>query len=127
MVNNKYFPSDYEEFIYVSRYSKWVEEWNRRERWEETVSRYITQITKTINSQGSNVSKELLHRIKESILNFRVVPSMRALMTSGKALDRDSTCGYNCAYSPVDDVKVFDEAMFILLCGTGMGFSVENK
>ena len=127
MVNNKYFPSDYEEFIYVSRYSKWVEEWNRRERWEETVSRYITQITKTINSQGSNVSKELLYRIKESILNFRVVPSMRALMTSGKALDRDSTCGYNCAYSPVDDVKVFDEAMFILLCGTGMGFSVENK
>ena len=115
-------PTDYQAFIHTSRYARWVEEENRRESWPETVNRYITNVVKPLSS-GSKVTKQL----EEAILNLDVMPSMRSLMTAGAAANRDNTCMYNCSYLPVDDVKSFDEAMFILLCGTGVGFSVERQ
>lgn len=119
---SNYFPSPYEEFIYTSRYSRWLDTENRRESWSETVDRYLSFIL-----ANKPVSSDLREEIREAILTFQVMPSMRALMTAGPALERDNTCGYNCSYLPVDDVKAFDEAMFILLCGTGVGFSVERQ
>ena len=115
-------PTDYQAFIHTSRYARWIEEENRRESWPETVNRYITNVVKPLSS-GSKVTKQL----EEAILNLDVMPSMRSLMTAGAAANRDNTCMYNCSYLPVDDVKSFDEAMFILLCGTGVGFSVERQ
>ena len=127
-MNNQYFPTDYEEFIYKSRYSRWLPEQGRREDWPETVDRYVNFITGSIEEKhGYKLESTLVERIRSAILKFEVMPSMRALMTAGKALDRDNTAGYNCSYLPVDDPKAFDEAMFILLCGTGVGFSVEEK
>jgi ribonucleoside-triphosphate reductase (thioredoxin) len=119
---NNYLPTDYQAFIHTSRYSRWLPEENRRENWGETVSRYISNVV-------VNVTRDeiVVNDIEEAILNLDVMPSMRAMMTSGPALERDNTCAYNCSYLPVDDPKAFDEAMFILLCGTGVGFSVERQ
>ena len=115
-------PTDYQNFIAVSRYARWIAEENRRETWTETVSRYMDYLCSKINID--NATKGYLW---EAIHSLQVMPSMRALMTAGVALDRDNTAGYNCAYLPVDDPKSFDEAMYILLCGTGVGFSVERQ
>ena len=120
MISNQ-LPTDYQTFIATSRYARWLEDENRRETWGETVQRYINYIAKT------GLPKEELDELEEAILNLEVMPSMRALMTAGPAADRDNTCIYNCSYLPVDDMRAFDEAMFILLCGTGVGFSVERQ
>ena len=114
-------PTDYQSFIHQSRYAKYVDG-KGRESWAETVGRYIDNVVrpKLGNDSWSN-------EIEQAILGLDVMPSMRAMMTSGPALDRDNTAGYNCSYLPVDDPKSFDEAMFILLCGTGVGFSVERQ
>ena len=115
----------YREYIAASRYARFVDEKGRRETWPETVSRFTDYIfTRTPKIPQDSELKETLYN---AILNHEVMPSMRAVMTSGKAADRDNTCIYNCSYLPIDDVKSFDEAMFILLCGTGVGFSVESK
>ena len=91
-------------------------------------SRYFDFVSKHLqNEQNYTMSAELRKELQDAITNFEVMPSMRALMTAGKALDRDNTAGYNCSYLPVDDPKCFDEAMFILLNGTGVGFSVERQ
>lgn len=118
--------NDYEKFIAISRYARWLPEEERRETWEETVARYILEVAAPAlkDHEENNV---ILMELEEAILNREVMPSMRAMMTAGKALNRDNTCGYNCSYLPVDDPKSFDEAMFILLCGTGVGFSVERQ
>ena len=113
--------NDYQKFIAVSRYARWMDKENRRETWEETVKRYVDYITEKV--KGSLPKKQIL----DAIVNLEVMPSMRALMTAGSALERDNTAGYNCSYLPVDDPKSFDEAMYILLCGTGVGFSVERQ
>jgi ribonucleoside-diphosphate reductase alpha chain len=115
----------YREYIGMSRYARYIDDKGRRETWEETVQRFIDYIfdrTPAI-SQDKETKKELFN----AILNHELMPSMRALMTAGKSADRDNTCIYNCSYLPVDDPKSFDEAMFILLCGTGVGFSVESR
>ena len=114
-------PTDYQSFIHQSRYAKYVDG-KGRESWAETVGRYMDNVVrpKLGNDSWSN-------EIEQAILSLDVMPSMRAMMTSGPALDRDNTAGYNCSYLPVDDPKSFDEAMFILLCGTGVGFSVERQ
>jgi ribonucleoside-triphosphate reductase (thioredoxin) len=119
---NNYLPTDYQNFIATSRYARWLDKENRRENWGETVSRYISNVV-------VNVTRDeiIVNDIEEAILSLDVMPSMRAMMTSGPALERDNTCAYNCSYLPVDDPKAFDEAMFILLCGTGVGFSVERQ
>jgi len=119
---NNYLPTDYQAFIHTSRYARWLEKEQRRETWAETVQRYMDNVVIPVMGEDSFVKQ-----IEESILNLEVMPSMRAMMTAGKALDRDNTSGYNCSYLPVDDPKSFDEAMFILLCGTGVGFSVERQ
>tara|TARA_R110000772_G_scaffold29180_2_gene73109 strand:+ start:145 stop:2046 length:1902 start_codon:yes stop_codon:yes gene_type:complete len=118
---NNYLPTDYQAFIHTSRYARWLEDEGRRESWSETVDRYMGNVV------GYDIDHKVYNEIRESILSLEVMPSMRALMTAGKALERDNTAGYNCSYLPVDDPKSFDEAMFILLCGTGVGFSVERQ
>ena len=110
---------NYQSYIHKSRYARYLDDKQRRENWEETVDRYITEIVAPkINSTDE---------IRKAILNMEVMPSMRAMMTAGKAAQRDNTCIYNCSYLPIDDPRSFDEAMFILMCGTGVGFSVEKK
>ena len=116
---DNYLPTPYQQFIAKSRYARWLEDEGRRETWSETVSRYMENVVK--------ISGPEAFEIEEAILNLDVMPSMRAMMTAGVALDRDNTSGYNCSYLPIDDPKSFDEAMFILLCGTGVGFSVERQ
>ena len=113
--------NDYQKFIAVSRYARWMDEENRRETWEETVQRYVDYITEKV--KGHLPKPQII----DAITKLEVMPSMRALMTAGSALERDNTAGYNCSYLPVDDPKAFDEAMYILLCGTGVGFSVERQ
>ena len=122
MLNN-YLPSDYQTFIATSRYARWIEDKGRRETWVETVQRY----TDYLHSKGINLTGQDWDDIEGAILELEVMPSMRALMTAGVAADRDNTCIYNCSYVAVDDPRAFDEAMFILLCGTGVGFSVERQ
>ena len=121
-MSNNHLPTDYQAFIHTSRYARWLEEENRRETWAETVSRYLTKVV-----VPKTRDEIVVGDIEEAILGLEIMPSMRALMTAGPALDRDNTAGYNCSYLPVDDPKSFDEAMFILLCGTGVGFSVERQ
>lgn len=115
--------NQYQEYIHKSRYAKYLPEQGRREDWNETVQRYVDYIF----ARNEKLPTDLKQDIYNAIHGMHIMPSMRAMMTSGKAADRDNTCIYNCSYLPVDDVKSFDEAMFILLCGTGVGFSVESK
>jgi ribonucleoside-triphosphate reductase (thioredoxin) len=117
-----YLPTDYQTFIATSRYARWLEDKKRRENWGETVSRYIENVVAKVTRD-----EVVLDEVEQAILNLEVMPSMRSVMTAGPAADRDNTCMYNCSFLPVDDVKSFDEAMFILLCGTGVGFSVERQ
>ncbi len=115
----------YQEYIAASRYARYIDDKGRREQWSETVWRFVDYIFSRTPAITAN--KELKDEIYDAIYNLKVMPSMRAMMTAGKSADRDNTCIYNCSYLPVDDPKSFDEAMFILLCGTGVGFSVESK
>ena len=120
---DNYLPSDYQSFIHKSRYARWLDDEGRRETWAETVGRYMDNLVKPVLGDYPDQIKE----IEESILSLNVMPSMRALMTAGPAMARDNTAGYNCSYLEVDTPVAFDEAMFILLCGTGVGFSVERQ
>lgn len=113
--------NDYMRFIALSRYARWLPDEGRRETWDETVDRYM------VNIVGDKVDDVTYGQIRSAIINLEVMPSMRAMMTAGPAANRDNTCIFNCSYLPVDDPKSFDEAMFILLCGTGVGFSVERQ
>jgi ribonucleoside-diphosphate reductase alpha chain len=115
----------YQEYIAASRYARFVDDKKRRENWGETVDRYVNYIFNRTPAITDNT--ELKTELRSAIYNLELMPSMRAVMTAGKSADRDNTCVYNCSYLPVDDPKSFDEAMFILLCGTGVGFSVESK
>ena len=118
----------YQSYIHKSKYARYIPELNRREHWDETVSRYIDFIENSLlEKQKYTLSKELKEELKSAIVNLEIMPSMRALMTAGKALERDNTAGYNCSYLPVDDPKAFDECMHILMNGTGVGFSVERQ
>ena len=116
-------PTQYQEYIALSRYARWLPEESRRETWEESVDSYI----------GYWVDKGMLHgdtgldEIREAILNLDVMPSMRALMTAGEALDRDNVAGFNCSFLAIDRQRAFDELMYVLMCGTGVGFSVERQ
>jgi len=128
MRNSEPFHSDYERFIYTSRYARWIDEEGRRENLFETVGRYVGFMEKHLKDKHNYVlPKQERQELFDAIYNLEVVPSMRALMTAGPALQRDNVAGFNCSYLPVDDPKSFDEAMYILLCGTGVGFSVERQ
>ena len=127
-MNSNYLPTDYQTFIALSRYARWIEEENRRETWSETVDRYVQHmVTHVSKNHNLDLSLDLQQKINKHILSLNVMPSMRALMTAGKALDRCHVAGYNCSYLPVDSPRAFDECMFILMCGTGVGFSVERE
>ena len=117
-------PSIYQEVIYKSRYARWLSEEKRRENWDETVHRLVDYYSDKV---GLGVYDKDRLGIFDAIFNLEVMPSMRAMMTAGPALDRCHVPAYNCAYLPVDSPRSFDEAMYILMCGTGVGFSVESK
>ena len=115
-------PTAYQEYIYKSRYARYLWSEKRREEWPETVKRYIEFFKK--RHPKANIPWQ---ELEDAILNLEVMPSMRAMMTAGPALDRDNVAGYNCAYTAIDNVRVFDEILYVLMCGTGVGFSVERQ
>ena len=118
----------YENFIALSRYARWISDENRRETWGETVDRYFNFMLDYLkNNFNYTPNKKLVDELKEFVYDRNVMPSMRSVMTAGPALDRDHVAGYNCSFVPVDSPRSFDETMYILMCGTGVGFSVEYK
>ena len=125
---NNLLPTPYQEFIHKSRYARWIEEEGRRENFDETVFRYTNFMTNHVkDNHDFDIPERDLLDIHDAILNLEIMPSMRAMMTAGPALTRDNICGYNCSYIPVDHPRAFDECMYILMCGTGVGFSVERE
>tara|TARA_R110000782_G_scaffold10272_3_gene32213 strand:- start:734 stop:2617 length:1884 start_codon:yes stop_codon:yes gene_type:complete len=112
----------YQQFIHKSRYARWIPEASRRETWAETVQRYVDFWAK--RGQIDEATSELLFN---AIHNLEVMPSMRCMMTAGEALDKDNVAGYNCSYLHIDSPRSFDELMYVLMCGTGVGFSVERN
>ena len=128
MVDGNYLPTNYQSFIHLSRYSRWLEEKGRRETWSETVNRLVTFFKYHIQENiEAKVPSSTWTMLEESILSLEVMPSMRALMSSGKALERENIAGYNCSYIPIDNPKAFDEVLYVLMNGTGVGFSVERQ
>ena len=120
-------PSSYQDFIHLSRYSRWLENENRRETWEETVDRYFTFFENHLKDNHNYVEdKEVVEELRAAVLNLEVMPSMRALMTAGTALERENVAGYNCSFVAMNNLKSFDEILYVLMCGTGVGFSVER-
>lgn len=123
--NQNYFPTQYQEFIHLSRYARWIEELGRRETWEETVDRYMEYMFDE-KCEGK-IDAGTRGEVREGILSLEALPSMRCVMSAGKALKRDECAGYNCSYLAVDHPRAFDESLYILMCGTGVGFSVERQ
>ena len=127
MINN-YLPTDYQNFIALSRYARWKDDEQRRETWTETVDRYFDYMKAHLKKKHDYIlTKALKEKLSDMIISLGIMPSMRALMTSGDALDRCHVAGYNCSYIPVDSPRSFDECMYILMNGTGVGFSVERE
>ena len=125
---NNYLPTTYQEFIHLSRYSRWLPDKQRRETWDETVGRYFDFFTEYLkNSHDYKISKPLRNELEEAVLSQKVMPSMRCLMTAGEALKRENIAGYNCSYVAVNRVHAFDEILYVLMNGTGVGFSVERQ
>ena len=121
-------PTNYQSFIHMSRYSRWLEEEQRRETWEETIDRYLSFMVNHLRHDYTyDLFGEELTEIRNSMLNLEVLGSMRALMTAGPALARENVAGYNCSYLPIDSPRSFDECLYILMNGTGVGFSVERQ
>jgi len=127
-MRSNHLPTEYQEFIHLSRYSRWLPEKGRRETWSETVGRYFDFFTEHLQEQNNfkldDVSRK---RLEEAVLSQKVMPSMRCLMTAGEALKRENVSGYNCSYVAVDSPRAFDEILYILMNGTGVGFSVERQ
>ena len=127
-MSNNYLPTSYQEFIHLSRYSRWLPEKERRETWGETVARYFDFFTEHLKElHDYKLTKALREELEEAVLSLRVMPSMRCLMTAGEALKRENIAGYNCSYVAVDRPSAFDEILYVLMNGTGVGFSVERQ
>ena len=127
-MSNNYLPTSYQEFIHLSRYSRWLPEKERRETWDETVARYFDFFTEHLKElHNYKLTKALRQELEEAVLSLRVMPSMRCLMTAGEALKRENIAGYNCSYIAVDRPSAFDEILYVLMNGTGVGFSVERQ
>ena len=125
---SKSIENPYENFIALSRYARWLEDENRRETWGETVDRYFKFMVNSLETKhGYTPNPKVVEELRDAVFNRNVMPSMRSVMTAGPALERENVSGYNCAFLPVDNARSFDEAMYILMCGTGVGFSVEYK
>ena len=125
---NNALPTDYQTFIHKSRCARWLDEEQRRETWSETVTRFVDFMVEHVNlvSEVDLSDNSDMKAIKQAILSLNVMPSMRSLMTAGPALKRENVAGYNCSFVPVDNPKSFDEILYILMNGTGVGFSVER-
>jgi len=115
-------PTNYQKYIHASRYARYLPEEKRRETWEETVDRYVNYFT-----DRADLDTDTSSEIRKAISSLDIMPSMRAMATAGKALDRDNVAGFNCSYLTISRVRAFDELMYVLLCGTGVGFSVERQ
>ena len=127
-MSNNYLPTSYQEFIHLSRYSRWLPEKERRETWDETVGRYFNFFTEHLKELHEyKLTKSLRDDLEEAVLSTSVMPSMRCLMTAGEALKRENIAGYNCSYVAVDRPQAFDEILYVLMNGTGVGFSVERQ
>ena len=125
---NNYLPTSYQEFIHLSRYSRWLPDKNRRETWDETVGRYFDFFAEHLKEMHNfTLNNSLRKELEDAVLDLRVMPSMRCLMTAGEALKRENIAGYNCSYVAVNRVHAFDEILYILMNGTGVGFSVERQ
>jgi len=125
---NNYLPTSYQEFIHLSRYSRWLPDKERRETWDETVARYFDFFTEHLKDLHKyRLTKALRDELEEAVLSLKVMPSMRCLMTAGEALKRENIAGYNCSYIAVDRPSAFDEILYVLMNGTGVGFSVERQ
>jgi ribonucleoside-diphosphate reductase alpha chain len=121
-------PTQYQNFIHLSRYSRWLPSEGRRETWDETVGRYFDFFVDHLQEKCDyTVSKKERDELEKAVINLEIMPSMRALMTAGEALKRDNVAGYNCSYVAVNRLRAFDEILYILMCGTGVGFSVERR
>jgi len=121
-------PTDYQKFIHISRYARWSDSLGRRENWEETIDRYFNFIeANLLRTNNYKLDSKLRKELSDAVLNLEIMPSMRALMTAGPALERDNIAGYNCSYVPVNHIRSFDEILYVLMCGTGVGFSVERQ
>ena len=128
MAKSNFLPTEYQSFIHMSRYSRWKPEEGRRETWSETVQRLIDFFADHMDRNiGVKFENSTWDRLEDAILNTSVMPSMRALMTAGEALRRENIAGYNCSYVPIDSPRSFDEVLYILMNGTGVGFSVERQ
>ena len=127
-MSNNYLPTTYQEFIHLSRYSRWLPDKERRETWAETVKRYFDFFTEHLKDMHNyKLTKSLREELENAVLNLEIMPSMRCLMTAGEALKRENIAGYNCSYIAVDRPQAFDEILYVLMNGTGVGFSVERQ
>ena len=127
-MSNNQLPTSYQEFIHLSRYSRWLPEEGRREVWSETVGRYFDFFKDHLKEMCNyDLPQKVQSELEDAILSQRVMPSMRCLMTAGEALKRENIAGYNCSYVAVDRVQAFDEILYVLMNGTGVGFSVERQ
>jgi|TARA_B110000211_G_C14077679_1_gene552969 ribonucleoside-triphosphate reductase len=125
---NNYLPTSYQEFIHLSRYSRWLPDKERRETWVETVARYFDFFKDHLDDTHEfKLTKSLRDELEEAVLSQKIMPSMRCLMTAGEALKRENIAGYNCSYVAVDRPQSFDEILYVLMNGTGVGFSVERQ
>ena len=125
---NNYLPSAYQEYIHLSRYSRWVPEKNRRETWVETVARYFDFFERHLKENNQYIlTVDERAELEQAVLSLEVMPSMRCLMTAGEALRKENIAGYNCSYVAIDSSRSFDEILYILMNGVGVGFSVEQK
>ena len=121
-------PSEYQSFIHLSRYARWDYKLERRETWNETVSRYFDFFEEHLKETCTyKLKKTERDELEDAVLKLEVMPSMRCLMTAGEALKRENVAGYNCSYVAVDHPRSFDEILYILMNGTGVGYSVESK
>ena len=127
-MTNNYLPTSYQEFIHLSRYSRWLPDKERRETWDETVARYFDFFAEHLNELHEyKLTKTLRDELEEAVLSLKIMPSMRCMMTAGEALKRENIAGYNCSYIAIDRPQAFDEVLYVLMNGTGVGFSVERQ
>ena len=127
-MSSNYLPTSYQEFIHLSRYSRWLPEQKRRETWNETISRYFNFFVVHLSEMHDyKVPNTVRDELENGVLGLDVMPSMRCLMTAGEALKRENIAGYNCSYVAVNRVQAFDEILYVLMNGTGVGFSVERQ
>ena len=121
-------PTPYQEYIHLSRYARYRYDEKRRETWEETVERYFEFFKSHLKEMCDfNMTDKVIEPLKKAVINLEVMPSMRCLMTAGEALKRENVSGYNCSYITVDGLRAFDEMLYVLMNGTGVGFSVERQ